>query len=57
MARTFSWREIEGKVSELRSESLDSIAETVLDLEDQIEKLTDQVERLNEHVADLEGEQ
>lgn len=54
MGNVHSWRDHEEKVSELCSESLNSIATTVLDLEADIEQLTQELEAAQEIIAELE---
>lgn len=49
-----SWREHEAKVRDLRSESLDSIATIILDLEVQIEGLQSDLDAAREMIAELE---
>lgn len=50
-----SWREHESKISELRSETLDSIATLILDLEEQVSNLSSDLDRAREIIADLES--
>lgn len=49
-----TWNSVNTKVGELRSESLDSIAEIILDLEDALEALRDELDIANREIAELE---
>ena len=49
------WGEINAKVGELASASLESIAEMMLDLEEERDVLAEKVEALQDQIAELEA--
>lgn len=50
-----SWREVSSKVDDLRSETIDGIAEIILNLEDEVERLKGEVENAHDQLAEAGG--
>lgn len=57
MTRMHSLNRLRVKVTELTTETLESIAEMILDLEADLEEMADERDGLQRMVADLEAEQ
>jgi hypothetical protein len=54
MTRMHSLNRLRAKVTELTTETLEAIAEMILDLEADLEEMTDERDALQKTVADLE---
>lgn len=57
MTRMHGLNQLRAKVTELTTETLETIAEMIIDLEADLEEMTDERDGLRRMVADLEAEQ